>query len=168
MNYLDALRELSDGKKVKLPEWSGYWFLDKDSNPELHIEKRIRVLTKDGDILDTPWCEKYKNREDWAVTDGALGFDWALRALMNGKQVFRYGWNGQNAITPMFLYLIKGSALQTGLGYGFGEYAGEPRFVDTICLRTAQNTLVVGWKPTTPDMFSSDWAILGDSIKVNK
>ncbi len=85
-----------------------------------------------------------------------LTFGQALEALKAGKQVMRNGWNGKN----MFLYLIKGSELQNKLRYGFGENVGEPTFVDTICMRTAQNTLVVGWLASQADMFAKDWEIL--------
>jgi hypothetical protein len=86
MNYRDAFFAMQEGKKVKLPEWIGYWWMP-DINFSGDREKCIRVLTKSGDILDTPWIDKYRSRDDWEITDGALGFEFAILALKNGKKV---------------------------------------------------------------------------------
>ncbi|MCQ6337572.1 DUF2829 domain-containing protein [Bacillus cereus] len=85
-----------------------------------------------------------------------MSFGQAIVALVQGKNVTREGWNGNN----MFLYLIKGNKLSEGLGYGYGEYVGEPSFVDTIAMKTAQNTIVVGWLASQTDMLANDWVIL--------
>ncbi len=84
-----------------------------------------------------------------------MNFGEAIEALKEGKSVLRSGWNGKN----MFLYLIKGTDLQTGLKYAYGEYEGEPTFVDTICMKTAQNALVVGWLASQTDMLATDWEL---------
>ncbi|MNF94579.1 hypothetical protein D3C84_772930 [compost metagenome] len=65
-----------------------------------------------------------------------MSFGLAIEALKLGRRVARAGWNGKG----MFLYLIRGSELQSGLKYGFGEYLGEPEFVSTICMKTADNS----------------------------
>ncbi|BCD21017.1 DUF2829 domain-containing protein [Bacillus cereus] len=85
-----------------------------------------------------------------------MTFGQAIVALVQGKNVAREGWNGKG----MFLYLIEGNKLSKGLGYGFGEYEGEPTFVDTIAMKTAQNTIVVGWLASQTDMLANDWVIL--------
>ncbi|AXE37133.1 DUF2829 domain-containing protein [Chromobacterium phragmitis] len=88
-------------------------------------------------------------------SDG-LPFGLAVEAMKAGQRVARAGWNGKG----MFLYLIKGTDLQSGLGYGFGEYVGEPAFVSTICMKTADNKLVAGWLASQTDMLADDWYIL--------
>jgi hypothetical protein len=85
-----------------------------------------------------------------------MTFGRAIVALVEGKRVAREGWNGKD----MHLYLIKGSELSSGLKYGYGEYVGEPSFVDTIAMKTAQNTIVVGWLASQTDMLANDWIIL--------
>lgn len=159
MNLQDSITLMKAGRKIKLPEWTGYWFIpqnlvvnESDPNPY----KSIRVLTKDGDVLDTPWIDKYINRDDFQVTDGHFGFDFAILALKNGKRVYRSGWNGKG----MYLMLFEGlKDIAKGLGYGFGEAVGEFTFVDVIGIKSAQNTMVLGWHPSTPDMLSNDWQI---------
>lgn len=90
MTFKDALAELSAGKFIKLPEWTGYWF----KNGAI-----ISVFCKNGDILDTPDVEMHMFRQDWEITDGALGFDFALLALKNKKKVRRKAWKQGDFIT---------------------------------------------------------------------
>ncbi|MDM5270525.1 DUF2829 domain-containing protein [Bacillus wiedmannii] len=85
-----------------------------------------------------------------------MDFGSALELLKQGERVAREGWNGKD----MFLYLIKGNELSKGLKHGYGEYVGEPSFVDTIAMKTAQNTIVVGWLASQSDMLANDWVEL--------
>jgi hypothetical protein len=57
MTYKEALSLLILGKLIALPEWGGFWFLDLNSS-------KVLVLTKEGEITDTPW-EECKERDDW-------------------------------------------------------------------------------------------------------
>lgn len=64
LTYEQAMEEIkSGGGFVKLPEWGGYWAKGNDENP-------IMVVTKDGEELNTPHHETYKDRTDWQITDG--------------------------------------------------------------------------------------------------
>ena len=86
-----------------------------------------------------------------------LTFGQAIEALKNGKSVARKGWNGKE----MFLYLIKGGEIASALKYGgFGEYENEPTITDSIAMKTAQNTIVVGWLASQTDMLAEDWEIV--------
>jgi hypothetical protein len=116
----------------------------------------------DGGKPNTPQYSGYvswspKEQFDNAYREiGGLTFGDAIEALKCGFQVARAGWNGKG----MFLYLIKGQELQSGLKYGFGEYQNEPEFVSTICMKTADNKLVAGWLASQTDMLSTDWVIV--------
>lgn len=59
MNWTQADHVLDDAQCVKLPEWEGFWFKSLKTGD-------IYVLTKDGEVLNTPQ-EEYKLREDWIV-----------------------------------------------------------------------------------------------------
>ena len=85
-----------------------------------------------------------------------MDFGKAIEALKKGKQVARTGWNGKG----MFLYLIKGDEIANALKYGFGEYENEPTITDSIAMKTAQNTIVVGWLASQTDMLAEDWLII--------
>ena|SRR5688500_18975160 len=141
INYAQAMRAIQDGQKVKLPDWGGYWYKDGD---------KIMVLTKDGDVLDTPWHEKYQHRDDWQITDGRLGFDFAIRALKNGKRVAREGWNGKS----MWLripgpYIVKN-------GNGVDSIHTSMSFIE---MRTAQGQFVP-WLASQTDMLAEDWQLV--------
>lgn len=45
MVFGQALEEMKQGEKVKLPSWSGYWYWDKD-------KKTVMMHTKDGEDID--------------------------------------------------------------------------------------------------------------------
>ena len=85
-----------------------------------------------------------------------MDFGEAIKALKEGKKVVRKGWNGKG----MYLYLITGQELQNVLKYGYGEYENEPTVVSSIAMKTAQNTIVVGWLASQTDMLAEDWQII--------
>lgn len=58
MNFGQALEALNEGKKIKVPEWGGYWF--KQSG-------MIKVMTAEGVVLETPHFQQYIFREDWEI-----------------------------------------------------------------------------------------------------
>ena len=101
------------------------------------------------------WCPKEVFEKHNRLCNG-MTFGQAIEALKQDKRVARQGWNGKD----MYLYLVISTELQSGLKYGYGEYQGEPQFVDVICMKTAQNTLVVGWLASQTDMLSDDWVIV--------
>lgn len=86
-----------------------------------------------------------------------MTFGYAIEALKNGKSVARKGWNGKG----MFLYLVKGEEIARTLKYGFGEYENEPTITDSIAMKTAQNTICVGWLASQTDMLADDWEVIG-------
>ena len=83
MTLEEALLHTLKGEKIKLPEWSGYWFRE---------DGRLRVFCKNGDIVDTPHYDKYNHRTDWQITDGIHGFDFAIQAIKAGHSVRRREW----------------------------------------------------------------------------
>lgn len=125
------------------------WKIPENENP---ADEGYLVKYPDG---YESWCPKKQFEEANRETSG-MTFGWAIEAMKKGYKVARTGWNGKG----MFLYLIKGTELQTGLNYGFGEYQNEPQFVDTICMKTAQNMLVIGWLASQTDMLADDWMIV--------
>lgn len=80
-----------------------------------------------------------------------MNFGKALEALKEGKKVARNGWNGKG----MYLFLACGEDLTACL---FKE--NEPKCVDSVCMKTAQDTIVVGWLASQTDMLAEDWKIV--------
>lgn len=84
---------------------------------------------------------------------GLLNFGQALEQLKAGRKVWREGWNGKD----QFVFLVKGDAYQRSLGYGFGEYVGEPTICSGLAIKTTKNEIQMGWLATQSDMLAEDW-----------
>lgn len=58
--FSKALEALKEKKWIKVPEWDGYWFLQGG---------KIKVMTWDNQVLDTPWYDNNVLREDWQIIE---------------------------------------------------------------------------------------------------
>lgn len=134
------------------------WALPENENG---ADEGMLVEYLDGGQANDP---RHKGYISWSPLDvfnrayrqtTGMTFGEAIEALKAGLRVARAGWNGRG----MFLYLIKGVELQQSLKYGFGEYQNELEFASSICMKTADNKLVVGWLASQTDMLAEDWAI---------
>lgn len=144
LTFDQAIEALNNGHKVKLPEWSGYWFKPHDD--------KILVMKGDGDIVDTPFMDDYRNRTDWFVTDGCRDFGGALKALRNNKRVLRKGWNGKGMwLSYLDPYNNKQFILQ--------EKDIEGTFAPYIGMKTADNKYVP-WLASQTDILAEDWEVL--------
>ena len=79
-----------------------------------------------------------------------MDFGQALNALKIGKKVARTGWNGKG----MYLFLVKGEDLSDIFDPDSCDC------VDSIGMKTAQDTLVIGWLASQTDMLAEDWDIV--------
>lgn len=78
-----------------------------------------------------------------------LDFGEAIRIVKNGGRVARKGWNGKG----MFLFLATGKEFES---QNFGDHL--PEIVqDVICMKTAQDTICIGWLASQADMLTEDW-----------
>lgn len=98
--------------------------------------------------------------ESWSPKDvfekayhenGEMSFSEALYALKRGAKIARSGWNGKG----MFLFLAHGEDLTNCICTG-----DMPPCVDSIAMKTAQNTIVIGWLASQADMLSDDWCVV--------
>ena len=80
---------------------------------------------------------------------GMFTFSEAIRYLKEGKKVARKGWNGKG----MYLFLVDGEKLASSLS------VGNLRCTTSVCMKTAQNTITVGWNASQADMLADDWTI---------
>jgi hypothetical protein len=178
-----ALEMLKEGKKVRLPEWRGYWYNDN--------EGETYAITKDGEVK-IAWISLGDNddirrgfveRKDWEIAEG-LDFGWAICALKAGKLVTRKGWNGKK----MFLFIRPSDELDTrfiidqvkSLPQSLKNYydrnypwadpktgvinktASGPdkvKFSSYICMKAADGTIVNGWLASQTDMLAEDWQL---------
>ena len=80
----------------------------------------------------------------------SMNFGQAIEALISGKNVARAGWNGKG----MYLFLVKGEDLSNIFDPDSCEC------VDSIGMKTAQDTFVIGWLASQTDMLAEDWVIV--------
>lgn len=95
--------------------------------------------------------------------NGNLSFSAALEALKSGKQVARAGWNGkdQYVVAQAQATTIEASKIWNPHNKAHAEKIGGQIDVAPYCtLKTAQDTLAMGWVPSTGDLFANDWVIL--------
>ncbi len=156
MTFKEALEAMKQGVPVKLPSWGGYWWWDEES-------QTILMYTKDGDCLDIRETQRVEYTiqnilsDEWIVANGqncpilggkaTFSFGDAIKYLKRGLKVSRKGWNGKG----MYLFLADGEDLTSCLSEGDFECASS------VCMKTAQNTICVGWLASQADMLSEDW-----------
>lgn len=152
MNLREAVASMHLGNKVKLPEWTGYWYIPEDKQRQTVISNEeafdgIKVLAKNGDIYDAPWIDKYKDRDDFAVTRGDLGFDFAVLALNNGKKVKRASFTQIKHIVLKEIPFVFDADPETQLYSSVYVKIGKDDVVE------------FGWRPSAEDMLAKDWEL---------
>lgn len=170
LTFDEAVTALGNGFKVRLPEWTGYWFKD---------EENIKSFTRTGDVVDA-WTHRadMHNRKDWQIVTEGLGFDFAILALKSGKLVARKGWNGKG----MFIFMRPGDTLTKdlvinvvkSLPASLKEYFADDAwrnnheeegskpvaFTPYLCMKAADGTIVNGWLASQTDMLATDWEVV--------
>lgn len=156
MKFEEALKAMKSGIPVKLPSWAGYWRWDEES-------QTILMYTKDGDCLDIRETQRVEYTiqnilsDEWIVANGQncpilggealFSFGDAIKHVKRGLKVARKGWNGKG----MYLFLADGEDLTSCLS------TGDFKCASSVCMKTAQNTICVGWLASQADMLAEDW-----------
>ena len=90
-------------------------------------------------------------------------FSEALQALKDGYRVQRSGWNGKN----MWIALGAGNAELPADKFwnphskAHAENNGGSATVDSyFIMKTAQDTIQMGWVPSQADMLAEDWVVI--------
>lgn len=150
---------MKQGVAVKLPSWAGYWWWDEES-------QTIIMYTKDGDCLDIRETQRVEYTiqnilsDEWIVANGQncpilggealFSFGDAIKYVKRGLKVARKGWNGKG----MYLFLADGEDLTSCLS------TGDFKCASSVCMKTAQNTICVGWLASQADMLAEDWVFV--------
>ena len=94
---------------------------------------------------------------------GCYSFSEALQALKDGYRVQRSGWNGKN----MWIALGNGNVklpvdkFWNPHSKAHAENNGGSATVDSyFIMKTAQDTIQMGWVPSQADMLANDWVII--------
>lgn len=160
MKFIEALKAMKEGHKVKLPSWAGYWAYDADSD-------RIWMHCKDGEVLEIRETERLTFTlenicsDEWIIADetntpelggfATFSFGEAIKYLKRGFKVKRHGWNGKNQYVE----------LATCISYknNAGETVNvEHRNIGNKALAFVGTSGVqMGWLASQADMLAEDW-----------
>ena len=110
MNFVEALKAMKSGAKVKLPSWGGYWYWDSEKETVM-IQCRPQDSDQ-GQLLDIRETQRVEYTlsnvasDEWMIADGencpvlggeaTFSFGEAIKYLKRGLKVKRKGWNGKN------------------------------------------------------------------------
>jgi hypothetical protein len=91
-----------------------------------------------------------------------IDFSGALIALKQGKKVARIVWDGNMYVVAQAdTTTTEASKIWNQHNKAHAENLGGYIDVAPYCtLKTAQDTLAMGWTPSTSDLFAKDWIIV--------
>ena len=173
MNIIGNPKYLHIGTKAVLAhimtrgEYNHYrnWEIPENEDPS---EQGYLVEYVDG---GKPNDERHKGYISWSPAcvfkdayrpNGSLNFGDALTALKLGKKVARSGWNGKDQyVVAQAANEVESTYIWNPHNKAHAEKIGGFIKVAAYCtLKTAQDTLAMGWTPSTGDLFANDWLIL--------
>lgn len=97
-----------------------------------------------------------------------MTFGQALEAIKDGACVARQGWNGKgmfifSGIPRVEVNRWSGSGVNRHITAQDGaEWYGCNYSGPVLCMKTAQDTIVVGWLASQTDMLGEDWEVVSD------
>lgn len=165
MKFTEALREMKEGKKVKLPSWGGYWYWDKEKQTVM-IQCRPQDSDQ-GDLLDIRETQRVEytllnvTSDEWIIADetncpvlgGEVTFSFgdAIKYVKRGLKLKRKGWNGKNQY------------IQLATGISYKDADGEIVNCEHDAIGNAAIAFVgtsgvqMGWLASQADMLADDW-----------
>lgn len=163
MNFVEALKAMKNGAKVKLPSWGGYWYWDEE-------KQTIMMHTKDGKELDIRETQRVEYTlsnvasDEWGISDenncqvlggeATFSFSDAIRYLKRGLKVKRKGWNGKNQYIELaknISYVNPSEEVVNAEHEDIGNHAIA--FVGTSGVQ-------IGWLASQADMLAEDWVFV--------
>lgn len=166
MRFVEALKAMKNGAKVKLPSWGGYWCWDAEKETVM-IHCRPQDSDHQGEILDIRETQRVEYTlsnvasDEWMIADedncpvlggeAMFGFGDAIKYIKRGLKVKRKGWNGKNQYIQ----------LATGISYksATGEIVNcEHDAIGNMAVAFVGTSGVqMGWLASQADMLAEDW-----------
>lgn len=170
MRFVEALKAMKNGAKVKLPSWGGYWCWDADKET-IMIHCRPQDSDKgQGPVLDIRETQRVEYTlqnilsEDWVIADesntpilggeATFSFGDAIKYLKRGLKVARKGWNGKNQYIELatnISYMNASGQIVNCEHDAVGNKAIA--FVGTSGVQ-------LGWLASQADMLAEDWVFV--------
>ena len=169
MRFVEALKAMKNGAKVKLPSWGGYWCWDAEKETVM-IHCRPQDSDHQGEILDIRETQRLEytlsnvasdewmiaNEENCPVLGGEamFGFGDAIKYIKRGLKVKRKGWNGKNQYIQ----------LATGISYksATGEIVNcnHDAIGNKAIAFVGTSGVQMGWLASQADMLAEDWVFV--------
>ena len=167
MKFAEAFKAMKQGSKIKLPSWGGYWCWDPE-NETIMMHCRPQDTDKgQGPVLDIRETQRVEYTlqnilsDDWQIADeintpvlggeATFSFSDAIKYLKRGMKVARKGWNGKG----MYLFLCFPASIEPKAS-NVEIYSAQ----QSIAMRTADSSIVVGWVASQTDMLADDWVFV--------
>lgn len=158
MKFGLALKAMKEGKKVKLPSWSGYWYWKDDTiimhckdGQELDIRKTDRVEYTMSNIASEDWI--IANEGNTPILGGVATFDFgeAIKYVKRGLRVARKGWNGKKQYIELATNISYKNANEEIINTEHEAIGNKAiAFVGTSGIQ-------IGWLASQADMLAEDW-----------
>jgi len=133
------------------------WTIPEDENP---LDDGFLVEYEDGYISWSP--KDTFNQAYIDVTSYDLSFGNAIYLMKKGYKVSRKGWNGKG----MWISISNGSVIDSSKFWNphnarfAKENGGSAEVLDVITMKTADDTILMGWLASQTDMLSDDWGVV--------
>ena len=169
MRFVEALKAMKNGAKVKLPSWGGYWCWDADKET-IMIHCRPQDSDKgQGPVLDIRETQRVEYTlqnilsEDWVIADesntpilggeATFNFGDAIKYLKRGLKVARKGWNGKNQ------YVRQVDPYNDRAFRVIEKEEIDGTLYPYFALKNAQNGFIP-WVPSIGDLLADDWVFV--------
>ena len=169
MKFVDALKEMKAGKKVKLPSWSGYWTWNEEKktilmhcrpgnsdtgNPVMDIRETQRVEYTLANVCSDEWVIADENNCPELGGIATFGFGDAIKYLKRGLKVARKGWNGKNQYIELASNISYVNAKMEIVNCKHDAIGNQAiAFVGTSGVQ-------MGWLASQADMLAEDWIVV--------
>lgn len=167
MKFIEALKEMKEGKKVKLPSWGGYWCWDNEKNTIMMYCKQEDVDKGQKSPLDIRETQRVEYTlsnvcsDDWVIADeencpllggeATFNFGEAIKYLKRGFKVARKGWNGKNQYIELASCISYKNPAGDIVNVEHNDIGNKAiAFVGTSGVQ-------MGWLASQADMLAEDW-----------
>lgn len=168
MNFVEALKAMKNGEKVKLPSWGGYWYWDPDKETVM-IQCRPQDSDQ-GELLDIRETQRVEYTlsnvasDEWVIADedncpvlggeATFSFGDAIKYLKRGLKVKRKGWNGKN----QYIELAKNISYVNPSGEVIN--AEHEAIGNQAIAFVGTSGVQLGWLASQADMLAEDWVFV--------
>ena len=166
MRFVEALKAMKNGAKVKLPSWGGYWCWDAEKETVM-IPCRPQDSDHQGEILDIRETQRVEYTlsnvasDEWMIADeencpviggeAMFGFGDAIKYIKRGLKVKRKGWNGKN----QYIQLATGISYKSATGEIFN--CEHDAIGNKAIAFVGTSGVQMGWLASQADMLAEDW-----------